>query len=125
MQWCGEQGINLNLIKPRNMILVMNTSNTSVQRKSPASLNNIILFSIRQKVLFSAFTLIGKFAPKAHFYSDTDTNDTRCTREVKSRSAMPKAAFNKTTTVMTSTLDLKLKEETGEVLHWKHSFVWC
>jgi hypothetical protein len=64
------------------------------------------LFSIQQKGLFSAFRLIGKFAPTAHFYTDNDANDARCTREVKFRTAMAKVAFNKTSTVMTSILDL-------------------
>jgi len=49
--------------------------------------------------------LIGKFAPSSHFYTDTDANDATCACEVKSRTAMAKAAF-KATTVMTSTLDL-------------------
>jgi hypothetical protein len=38
--------------------------------------------------------LIGKFAPTAHFYTDTDAFDARCAREVKSRTAIAKAAFN-------------------------------
>jgi len=50
--------------------------------------------------------LIDKFAPTAHSYTDTDANDARRAREVKSRTAMAKAAFNKKTTFMTSTLGL-------------------
>jgi hypothetical protein len=41
------------------------------------------------------------------------TNDARCTREIKSRIAVTKAAFN------------RRKEETSELLHLVHSIVWC
>jgi len=47
-----------------------------------------------------------------------------CTREIKSRVAMAEAAFNKKT-LFTSKLDLNFKEETGEILHFEHIFVWC
>jgi hypothetical protein len=36
------------------------------------------------------------------------TNDARCAREIKSRIAMAKAAFNKKKTLFTSKLDLTL-----------------
>jgi hypothetical protein len=52
------------------------------------------------------------------------TNDARCTREIKSRIAMTKAAFNKKKTFHQQ-IGLKLKEETSKVLHLEHSFVWC
>jgi hypothetical protein len=55
--------------------------------------------------------LIGKFAPTAHFYIDTDANDARCACEVKSRTVMAKAAFNKKTTVIISTLDLNRRKK--------------
>jgi len=54
--------------------------------------------------------LIGKFAPTAHFYTDTDANDARCACEVKSRTAMAKEALKKTT-VMTSTLNLNRRKK--------------
>jgi len=38
------------------------------------------------------------------------TNDRRCTCEIKSRIAISKAAFNKKRTLLTSTLDLKLRK---------------
>jgi hypothetical protein len=41
----------------------------------------------------------------------------RYTREIKSRIAMTKAAFNKRT-VFTSKLDLNIKEETDKMLHF-------
>jgi hypothetical protein len=53
------------------------------------------------------------------------TNYARCTREIKSRLAMAKAAFNKRKTLFTSKLDLNLREKTSKVLHLEHSFVWC
>jgi hypothetical protein len=52
------------------------------------------------------------------------TNDARYTREIKSRIAMAKAAFNKKESFFLQT-GLKFKEETSKVLHLEHSFVWC
>jgi hypothetical protein len=52
------------------------------------------------------------------------TNDARCTREIKSRIVMAKAAFNKKKTLFTRT-GLKFKEETSKVLHLERSYVWC
>ena len=49
------------------------------------------------------------------------TNDGRCTREIKSRIAMAKAAFSKKETLFTS----KFEEETNKMLHLEHGFVWC
>jgi hypothetical protein len=39
------------------------------------------------------------------------TNDARCTREIKSRIAMAKAAFNKKKTLFTSKLDSNLRKK--------------
>jgi len=39
------------------------------------------------------------------------TNDGRCKREIKSRIAMAKAAFNKKKTLFTSKLDLNLRKK--------------
>jgi hypothetical protein len=39
------------------------------------------------------------------------TNDARCTREIKSRIAMAKAAFNKKKTLFTSKLDVDLRKK--------------
>ena len=52
------------------------------------------------------------------------TNDGRCTREIKSRIAMAKAAFNKTRTFYQQ-IGLKFEEETNKMLHLEHGFVWC
>jgi hypothetical protein len=53
-------------------------------------------------------------------------NDARCIREIKSRIAMAKAAFNKKKkTFFISKLDLKYKEKSSKVLHLENSFVRC
>jgi hypothetical protein len=53
------------------------------------------------------------------------TNDARCTRKIKARIAMAKAAFNKKT-LFTSKLDLELRKKLVKcLLHLEHSFVWC
>jgi hypothetical protein len=44
------------------------------------------------------------------------TNDARCTREIKSKIVLGKAAFNRKKTPSTSRLDLIFKEETCEML---------
>jgi hypothetical protein len=46
------------------------------------------------------------------------TNDARCTREIKSRIAMAKAAFNKKTTLFKSTLDLNLRKQLVKCYIW-------
>jgi hypothetical protein len=50
------------------------------------------------------------------------TNDARSTTEIKSRTAMPKAAFNKKA-LFTIKLELNLTKITSKVLHLEHSFV--
>jgi hypothetical protein len=51
------------------------------------------------------------------------TNDARCIREIESRTAMSKAAFNKKKILFYQ--QIGLKEETSKVLLLEHSFVWC
>ena len=46
------------------------------------------------------------------------TNDGRCTREIKSRIAMAKAAFSKKRTLFTSKLDLNLKKKLIKCYIW-------
>jgi hypothetical protein len=46
------------------------------------------------------------------------TNDTRCTREFKSRIAMAKAAFNKKKNLFTSKLDLNLRKKLVKCYIW-------
>jgi len=51
------------------------------------------------------------------------TNNERCTREVKYRIAMTKAAFNKKKIFSPANWTSILKEETSAVLHLVRSFV--
>jgi hypothetical protein len=51
------------------------------------------------------------------------TNDVRCTREIKARIAMSKAAFNKKKTLRQQ-IRPRAKEEISDVLHLEHSCVW-
>jgi hypothetical protein len=46
------------------------------------------------------------------------TNDARCIREIKSRIAMAKAAFNKKKTLSTSKLDLNLRKKLVKCYIW-------
>jgi hypothetical protein len=49
------------------------------------------------------------------------TNDARCTREIKSRIAMAKAAFNKKKNLFTSKLDLNLRKKLVKCYIWSIS----
>jgi len=60
-----------------------------------------------------------------NYFGSMVTNDARCIREIKSRIAMAKAAFNKKKTLFISKMHLKCKEETSKVLHLENSFVRC
>jgi hypothetical protein len=51
------------------------------------------------------------------------TNDARWTNEMKSRIPIPRAAFNKKTTLFTSKLDLKFKDETSKMVHLEHRVI--
>jgi hypothetical protein len=46
------------------------------------------------------------------------TNDARCTREIKTRTAMAKAAFNKKESVFTNKLDLNLRKKLVKCYVW-------
>jgi hypothetical protein len=46
------------------------------------------------------------------------TNDARCTRDIKSRIAMAKEAFNKKKTLSTSRLDLNLRKKLVNLYIW-------
>jgi hypothetical protein len=52
------------------------------------------------------------------------TNDTRFTREIKSRIAMAKK-HSTIRRLFPSKLYLNLKKKTNKLLHLEHSFVWC
>jgi predicted restriction endonuclease len=47
------------------------------------------------------------------------TNDPRCTREIKSRIAMAKAAFNRKITIFTCKLDLSLRKKLLKFYTWR------
>ena len=49
----------------------------------------------------------------------------RCTCEIKCRTAMAKAAFNKKRALFYRHIGLGIEEEACEVLHLEHSFIWC
>ena len=50
------------------------------------------------------------------------TNDGRCAREIKSRIAMAKAAFNKKKTHFTNKLDLNLRKKPIKCYIWSMAF---
>jgi hypothetical protein len=50
------------------------------------------------------------------------TNDARCTREIKSRIAMAKAAFDKKKNLFTSKLDLNLRKKLVKCYIWSIAF---
>jgi hypothetical protein len=60
-----------------------------------------------------------------YIYKQAHTNDATCTREIKSRIAMEKAAFKREKFLFTSNLNLYLREKLVKLLHLEHSFVWC
>jgi len=49
------------------------------------------------------------------------TNDARCIRETESRITTAKVSFKTKKSLVTC----KSGEETSEMLHLEHSFVWC
>jgi len=53
------------------------------------------------------------------------TNYGRCTREIKPRIAMAKAAFSKKKILFTSKLDLNLRKKLIKCYIWSMAFVWC
>jgi hypothetical protein len=50
-------------------------------------------------------------------------NDARCTREIKSRIAMAKPAFNRKKTLFTSKLDLTLRKKLAKCCMWKELYM--
>jgi hypothetical protein len=57
------------------------------------------------------------------------TNDASCTREIKSRISMAKAAFNKKKTCFTSKMDLNLRKKLVKCYIWSIALygaeTWC
>jgi hypothetical protein len=54
-----------------------------------------------------------------NYLSGMITNDARCTREIKSRIAMTKAAFNKQKILFTGQLGLNLRKKQLKCYIWK------
>jgi hypothetical protein len=52
------------------------------------------------------------------------TNDARCTREIKSRIAMAKAAINRKNTLFTCKLDLNLRKKQVKCYIWSIVLWW-
>ena len=65
-----------------------------------------------------------KYMLYCHCLGSRMTRRARCTREINSRLDMAKAAFNKKK-IFHQQIGLEFKEETSEVLHLEHGFVWC
>jgi hypothetical protein len=53
-----------------------------------------------------------------NYFGSMLTNDATCTREIKSRTAMAKAAFNKNKTLFTSKMDLNLRKKLVKCYIW-------
>jgi hypothetical protein len=53
------------------------------------------------------------------------TNDARSTREITSRNAMTKAAFDKKKDIFTSKFDLNVRKKLLKCYILEHIFVWC
>ena len=93
----------------------MNAERTKIRRisREPSPLQ--IMIDNRQLENVKYFNYLGSMI----------INDARCTREIKSRIAMAKTAFNRKKTLFTQQIGLKSKEETIKMLHLEHSIVWC
>jgi hypothetical protein len=78
----------------------MNVEKTKVMRISRQSSPIKIMIDQKQLENVEYFNYLGSMI----------TNDARCTREIKSRIAMTKAAFNKKKTLVTSKLNLYLRK---------------
>jgi hypothetical protein len=94
----------------------MNVEKTKVMRISRLPSPIKIMIDQKQLENMECFNYLGSMI----------TNDARCTREIKSRIAMAKAALNKKKkNLFQQQTGLKFKEETGKVLYLEHCFVWC
>jgi len=59
-----------------------------------------------------------------NYWGSKVTNDAICTREIKSRIAMAKAAVNKKRVLFTSKLDLKVTKKLVKCYIWSIAFLW-
>jgi hypothetical protein len=90
----------------------INVGKTKVKRISWKSTSLQIVVDQKQPEKVEYFTYLDSMI----------TKDARCTRKIKSRTAMAKAAFNRKKTLHKQT-ECKFKEATSKVLHLEHSFV--
>ena len=80
----------------------MNVEKTEEMRisRQPFPVKIKIMIDQKQRENVESFKCLGSIL----------TNDGRCTREIKCRTAMAKAAFNKKRALFTSTFDLELRK---------------
>ena len=90
----------------------MNVEKTKVMRISRQPSPVAIMIDQKQLENVECFKYLGTIL----------TNDGRCTREIKSRIAMAKAAFNKKKTLCTSKLDLHLRKKLVKCYIWSMAF---
>ena len=90
----------------------MNVEKTKVVRISRPPFPVKIMIDQKQLENVESFKYLGSIL----------TNDGRCTCEIKCRTAMAKAEFNKKEALFTSTLDLELRKK---LMNLEHSFIWC
>ena len=86
----------------------MNVEKTKVMRISRQPSPVTIMIGQKQLENVEYFNYLGSML----------TNDGRCTREIKSRIAMAKVAFNKKKTLFTSKLDLDLRKKLVKCYIW-------
>jgi hypothetical protein len=86
----------------------MNVEKTKVMRSSRQPSPMKIMIDRKQLENVEYFNYLGSII----------TNDARCTREIKSRIAMAKAAFNKKKNLFTSKLDLNLRKKLVKCYLW-------
>jgi len=86
----------------------MNVEETKVMRISRQQFPVKIMIDQQQLENVESFKYLGSIL----------TKDGRCTCEIKCRTAMAKAAFNKKRALFTSTLDLKLRKKLVKCYIW-------
>ena len=86
----------------------MNAEKTKVMRISRQPFTIKIMILQKQLENVESFKYLGSIS----------TNDGRCTCEIKCRTAMAKAAFNKKKDLFTSTLDLELRKKLVKCYIW-------
>ena len=99
-----------------NLGLEMNVEKTKLMRISGQPFPVKFMIDQKQVENVESFKYLGSIL----------TKDGRCTCEIKCRTAMAKAAFNKKRALFTSTLDLELRKKLVKCYIWStRSFIWC